>query len=63
MRMRMARQICGRVNGSAFLARLRRNPPTAASALLAAGAALACEWVMRIVVLRTWRVRPAIASR
>src|SRR5271165_4963589 len=61
-RDRIARQVCRRVNCSAFLARPRRNAATAASAL-AAGSALACELVTRIVVWRAWVVRVAIADR
>src|SRR5208337_752278 len=50
-RDRMARHFCGRVNCSALLAKPRRKTAAAASAL-AAGFALACELVTRIVVSR-----------
>ena len=61
-RDRIARQVSRRVKCSAFLARPRRKAATAASAL-AAGLALACELVTRIVVCRACRVRVAIAER
>ena len=48
-RDRIDRHVCKRVNCSAFLAKPRRNVATAASAF-AAGSALACELVTRIVV-------------
>src|SRR5271157_4883884 len=59
---KIARHFCRRVNCSAFLARPRRKAATAASAL-AAGSALACELVTRIVVCRACRARVAIAVR
>src|SRR5208282_4480326 len=61
-RDRIARHVCRRVNCSAFWAKPRRNAATAASAL-AAGLALACELVTRIVVCRACRVRVAMADR
>ena len=61
-RERIARQVSRRLNCSAFLARPRRNAATAARAL-AAGFALACELVTRMVVCRACRVRVAIAER
>ncbi len=61
-RDRIARHFCSRVNCSAFLARPWRKAATAASAR-AAGSAMACELVTRIVVCRACRVRVAIAVR
>ena len=61
-RDKIARHVCRRVNCSAFLARPRRKAATAASAR-AAGSALACELVTRIVVCRACRVRVAMADR
>src|SRR5271166_4542949 len=61
-RDRIARHFCRRVNCSALLAKPRRKTAAAASAL-AAGFALACELVTRIVVCRACRVRVAMADR
>ena len=61
-RERIACHVWGRANCSAFSAKPRRNSAAAASAR-AAGLALACELVTRIVVCRACRVRVAMADR